>query len=206
MILLAEQGKVQGFFDNTKNADKLGGLVEDIRDAMMDYQVCISHRSFLSCLILALDFIATRYLRQELPAYRESHLPAFQSRGLTNGQESANLALLNGMYHTTDAGHRCGSREGCLRGTRKGVLGEIERWLMGEQEQRIFWLNGLAGTGKSTIAQTFAEMSFADGQLGASFFCSRDLEDRSNLQAIFPTLAFSSPIGIRFSERSYSRS
>ena len=50
-------------------------------------------------------------------------------------------------------------------------------------------MNGLAGTGKSTIAQTVAERVFADGQLGASFFCSRDFEDRSNLQFIFPTLA-----------------
>ena len=30
---------------------------------------------------------------------------------------------------------------------------------------------------------------FADGRLGASFFCSRDFDDRSNLQFIFPTLA-----------------
>ena len=30
---------------------------------------------------------------------------------------------------------------------------------------------------------------FADGRLGASFFCSRDFEDRRNLKAIFPTLA-----------------
>ena len=67
---------------------------------------------------------------------------------------------------------------------------QIERWSTEEQDQRIFWLNGLAGTGKSTIAQTFAEISFADGRLGASFFCSRDFEDRSNLQIIFPTLAF----------------
>jgi hypothetical protein len=50
-------------------------------------------------------------------------------------------------------------------------------------------LNGLAGTGKSTIAKTIAERLFADGQLGASFFCSRDFEDRRNLQLIFPTLA-----------------
>jgi hypothetical protein len=50
-------------------------------------------------------------------------------------------------------------------------------------------LNGLAGTGKTTIAQTIAERTFASGQLGASFFCSRDFEDRSNLQFIFPTLA-----------------
>ena len=37
---LEEQGKVEGFFNNTENAGELGGLVEDIRDAMMDYQVC----------------------------------------------------------------------------------------------------------------------------------------------------------------------
>ena len=99
------------------------------------------------------------------------------------------MALLNKIHHATDAGYRSGNREGCLKGTRKGVLWEIECWLMGEQ-QCVFWLNGLAGTGKSTIAQTFAETAFANGKLGASFFCSRDFQDRSNLQMIFPTLAF----------------
>ena len=93
------------------------------------------------------------------------------------------------MHRTPDAGYRCGNRQGCLRGTRNDVLRGIQSWLTGEQERRIFWLNGLAGTGKSTIAQTFAETTFADGDLGSSFFCSRDFEDRSNLQAIFPTLA-----------------
>ena len=67
---------------------------------------------------------------------------------------------------------------------------QIEHWLMDEQDQRVFWLNGLAGTGKTTISQTFAETCFADGRLGASFFCSRDFEDRSSLHTIFPTLAF----------------
>ena len=41
-----EQGKVEGFFNNVKNADKLGGLVEDIRDAMINYQVRI-HKLFI---------------------------------------------------------------------------------------------------------------------------------------------------------------
>ena len=54
----------------------------------------------------------------------------------------------------------------------------------------VYWLNGLAGTGKSTIAQTIAERVFADGRLGASFFCSRDFADRRDLHYIFPTLAF----------------
>jgi len=98
--------------------------------------------------------------------------------------------LLEKMRHTADAGYRSGNRQGCLRGTRTDLLLQLERWLGDEQDHRVFWLNGLAGTGKSTIAQTFAEISFADGRLGASFFCSRDFEDRRNLQAIFPTLAF----------------
>ena len=109
---------------------------------------------------------------------------------LTNQQESADLVLLDRIHHTADAGYLCGNRQGCLKGTRKEVLWEIEHWLRDEQGKRVFWLNGLAGTGKSTIAQTFAETTFADGKLGASFFCSRDFEDRSNLNAIFPTLAF----------------
>ena len=100
------------------------------------------------------------------------------------------LALLDRMYHTPDAGYWCGNRRGCLRGTRTDVLWEIERWATEGQGQHVFWLNGLAGTGKSTIAQTVAETAFADGKLGASFFCSRDFAERSNLQAIFPTLAF----------------
>jgi len=82
-----------------------------------------------------------------------------------------------------------GGRRGCLKGTRGAVLDEIEFWTRDFSRQPIYWLNGLAGTGKSTIAQTIAERTFADGQLGASFFCSRDFEDRRNLQLIFPTLA-----------------
>ena len=94
------------------------------------------------------------------------------------------------MRHVTDAGHLCGDRQGCMKGTRRDVLFQLGGWLDDEQDKRVIWLNGLAGTGKSTIAQTFAEITFADGKLGASFFCSRNFDDRSNLRTIFPTLAF----------------
>ena len=70
------------------------------------------------------------------------------------------------------------------------VLFQLESWSNDPEDKHVFWLNGLAGTGKSTIAQTFAEMSFAEGKLGASFFCSRNSDSRSSLQSIFPTLAY----------------
>ena len=68
-------------------------------------------------------------------------------------------------------------------------MDEIELWTRDFDKPPVYWLNGLAGTGKSTIAQTIADRTIADGRLGASFFCSRDFEDRSSLQTIFPTLA-----------------
>jgi hypothetical protein len=43
----------------------------------------------------------------------------------------------------------------------------------GPDERRIFWLSGLAGTGKSTIARTVARRYFDKRRLAASFFFSR---------------------------------
>jgi hypothetical protein len=103
---------------------------------------------------------------------------------------TADLSVLNGCPRARGAGYQHGDRKGCLRGTRETVLNEIESWTKDFNESPVFWLNGLAGTGKSTIAQTISERVFADGLLGASFFCSRDFEDRSDLHFIFPTLAF----------------
>ena len=63
-------------------------------------------------------------------------------------------------------------------------------WAKNPRDQNVYWLNGLAGTGKSTIAQSFAEMVAKEGILSASFFCSRDYLDRKELKNIFPTLAY----------------
>jgi len=75
---------VKGFFTNVKNADKLGGLVEDIRDAMMEYQVCFC-RPFVHGphLTFGPDFVAARHLRQELSAHRESLPLDFRACGVT---------------------------------------------------------------------------------------------------------------------------
>src|SRR6202041_3814520 len=89
------------------------------------------------------------------------------------------------------AGYLSGDRQKCLRGTRVMVLEAIENWVHDEnQTRRVYWLNGVAGCGKTTIAETLAERMFAEDLLGGSFFCSRESPDRRNVQFIFPTLAF----------------
>jgi len=61
----------------------------------------------------------------------------------------------------------------CLNNTHVKILQEIYNWVNGQDKQCIFWLNSLAGTGKSTIACTVVHKYFKQNHLGASFFFSR---------------------------------
>ncbi|KAF2182405.1 putative WD-repeat protein, partial [Zopfia rhizophila CBS 207.26] len=77
----------------------------------------------------------------------------------------------------------------CLPDTRVDVLQEIFDWADGQDKRCIFWLNGLAGTGKSTIARTVARRYFEQGRLGASFFFSRGGGDASHAGKFFTSIA-----------------
>jgi hypothetical protein len=88
-----------------------------------------------------------------------------------------------------NAGYQSGHHEKCLPGTRVSVLQDILLWAKSPQGKNVYWLNGVAGSGKSTIAQSISGALADDGSLGASFFCSRDYLDRRELKNIFPTLA-----------------
>ncbi|KAH8789958.1 hypothetical protein F5882DRAFT_377472 [Hyaloscypha sp. PMI_1271] len=64
----------------------------------------------------------------------------------------------------------------CLPDTRVDLLQGIYDWADGKDRQDegcIFWLNGLAGTGKSTISSTVARRYNEQKRLGASFFFSK---------------------------------
>ncbi|KAH5622319.1 hypothetical protein HBI68_251460 [Parastagonospora nodorum] len=61
----------------------------------------------------------------------------------------------------------------CLANTRVDLLNRIYKWADGEGEQYIFWLSGLAGTGKTTIARSVSRWYDTRQHLGASFFFSR---------------------------------
>ena len=77
----------------------------------------------------------------------------------------------------------------CLRDTRVDVLAVIRAWADGYGDQCIFWLNGMAGTGKSTIARTIARYYFQRHRLGASFFFSRGGGDVGHAGKFFTTIA-----------------
>jgi hypothetical protein len=98
---------------------------------------------------------------------------------------------LDRLGSVDDASFNAGNiRTSCLPGTREEILEALREWADDPKSKPVYWLNGHAGSGKSTIAQSFAEWLFAYNKLGGSFFCSRDSEKRSVITAIFNTLAY----------------
>ncbi|KAH6980441.1 hypothetical protein EDB82DRAFT_408485, partial [Fusarium venenatum] len=77
----------------------------------------------------------------------------------------------------------------CLPDTREELLGEIDHWINDPKSKTIFWLNGKAGTGKSTISRTVAWSRSRQGDLGASFFFKRGEVDRGNLSKFVSMVA-----------------
>ncbi|KAK4073270.1 hypothetical protein Purlil1_13125 [Purpureocillium lilacinum] len=77
----------------------------------------------------------------------------------------------------------------CLPETRQQLLSEIRAWADGEDERPMYWLKGMAGTGKSTIALTVAREYSKKGHLGASFFFSRGGGDLALSRKFAATIA-----------------
>jgi len=61
------------FLKSPENAQGLNGLVEDVRDALIEYQVCSPKSLALVVANICSDFVATRHLQGGLSADRESH-------------------------------------------------------------------------------------------------------------------------------------
>ncbi|KAF7508890.1 hypothetical protein GJ744_008599 [Endocarpon pusillum] len=82
---------------------------------------------------------------------------------------------------------------GCHPATRVDLLRSIQDWAQQPGGKSIFWLNGGAGTGKSTISYTVAQQLANQGwgtniALGASFFFKRGESDRGSAALLFPTI------------------
>ena len=81
---------------------------------------------------------------------------------------------------------------GCMSGTRTNTLTKFITWIKGDPV-KIFWLSGMAGTGKTSIAITLCRMLQDDPDivLGGTFFCSRSAGSiaRTEVRRILPTIA-----------------
>ena len=75
----------------------------------------------------------------------------------------------------------------CLEGTRQKLIKEIISWCC-QSNATVFWLSGMAGTGKSTLIRTVAEQIQKKGLLAASFFFRQDIDDQREGALFVPSV------------------
>ncbi|CAE6375198.1 unnamed protein product, partial [Rhizoctonia solani] len=91
-------------------------------------------------------------------------------------------------YNSAEA-HVVQRRE-CTPNTRQQVVSDLTAWKNKPDGQKLCWMSGMAGTGKTTIANTLCSTLDRDYELGASFFCTRSLPACRDVKLILPTIAY----------------
>ncbi|KAJ7698212.1 hypothetical protein B0H16DRAFT_1210284, partial [Mycena metata] len=80
----------------------------------------------------------------------------------------------------------------CAPDTRVDIQAEIMRWLSPQpsNRQRIFWITGIAGSGKSTLSATLVDkLRKNHTPVAAQFFISRNIPETIDSDKIIPTIA-----------------
>ena len=82
-------------------------------------------------------------------------------------------------------------RTPCLQNTRRNIINDIVQWIADDSNKakKVLWVYGLAGTGKSTLSTTIAQIMLSIHRLGAFFFFNRDIPQR-NSGTLIRTLAY----------------
>ncbi|KAG8722422.1 hypothetical protein FRC08_002403 [Ceratobasidium sp. 394] len=81
-------------------------------------------------------------------------------------------------------------RTGCMPNTRTDLLQQLQDWVHYNGGQKVYWLNGMAGTGKTAIAYSFCEQLECAGRLAASFFCSWYLPACRDVKRVIPSISY----------------
>ncbi|CAE6489102.1 unnamed protein product [Rhizoctonia solani] len=95
---------------------------------------------------------------------------------------------MSGVYNSAEAADI--KRGACTEGTREAQIKLLLEWADEPSSGRTCWMNGMAGTGKTTIAYTVCTELKSKNQLGASFFCSRTIPECRRVKHIVPSIAY----------------
>ncbi|KAF2858013.1 hypothetical protein K470DRAFT_237297 [Piedraia hortae CBS 480.64] len=162
-------------------SDVLTNFKNDHRDLLMDVE---HHKG-------ACDSELTLHQRDWVNKELESlkiNLRAIEA-GVNSVQQTLDLNALQSAagatYDSTDAFDLVL----CLGDTRVEIIKEIVDWATTVGGQRVYWLSGKAGTGKSTIARTVAHELESKGHLVGSYFFKRGKGELSRARNLFPTIA-----------------
>ncbi|KAG8752156.1 hypothetical protein FRC11_008659, partial [Ceratobasidium sp. 423] len=120
-----------------------------------------------------------------LECYRRIHS---HLERLTEARLAGMLPAKSAIYNSADSDDL--KRGICAPGTREPQINLLLEWARDPESGRTCWMNGMAGTGKTTIAYTVCNRLDETFELGASFFCSRVIPECRRVKLIIPSIAY----------------
>ncbi|KAJ1305786.1 hypothetical protein OPQ81_010516 [Rhizoctonia solani] len=160
-----------GSLRNKQGGKQLGRLLAANEEEEKLAACCRRVQEYLDQLLLD-NTLAIHKMEEEQSKARIGRLPSSPS-----------------AWYDSNAGAELNRRE-CTPGTRVIVLEKILEWTRKKHEGGVYWLNGMAGTGKTTIAYSVCKRLDAENKLAASFFCSRLRDECRNVNLIIPSIAY----------------
>ncbi|KAG1811646.1 hypothetical protein EV424DRAFT_121915 [Suillus variegatus] len=138
------------------------------------------------------DYLITQYnkaLDELMQQFRDQALRDIADLVQFTNDELGEKLDLSDMPYAADAG--LDTTKQCLPETRTTILSQITEWINDSRDtaQRVLWLSGPAGTGKSAIAHTIANWFNDSGGLGSCFCFDRRSGADERHKKVFSTIA-----------------
>ncbi|KAF9564487.1 WD40 repeat-like protein [Agrocybe pediades] len=116
-------------------------------------------------------------------------------RTLVEVHKAANTTLLGTLTPVNDAIYNSAystavKRRACTASTREQILDDLRTWVKDPNGSKVFWMSGMAGTGKTTILYSFCEWLEENKRLAGNFFCSRASASCGDLNNIVRSIAY----------------
>ena len=109
---------------------------------------------------------------------------------LSKQERAEDEAMLRQLLSANDSSYH--DKSICIRETRISILGQLATWANEHSmdTNRLFWLYGVAGCGKTAVAASISHELDGTGRLTGSFFCKRDDEERRDPRRLLAHLAY----------------
>ncbi|CAE6454259.1 unnamed protein product [Rhizoctonia solani] len=188
---------LDGFLKNL-NPEEDNALLEDIMLAKAKIENIDKTRGHTKGKRL-LDFAKYEQDIFRCSVYIKDLIQQLQSKTILQTWHSTNrhytLQLLRNLSPAHDALYNSDfskmiKRHGCTPQTREKIQEDLHNWVRDDGAASFYWMNGMAGTGKTTIAYSLCDWLKDQGLLGASFFCSGSQSSCRNAGKIIPTIAY----------------
>ncbi|KAJ2926045.1 hypothetical protein H1R20_g11047, partial [Candolleomyces eurysporus] len=177
--------RIERVMFTTQDKQELLKITQEVRFAIeiAMFDAIIENRAQTYRIISGVDWLKERFnviedhtktmrtIKQTVQSLKRSD--TFQKLGRVEGAEYSNAKR----------------GPGCIPGSRVSLLSMLLVWATDRSSPHLFWLSGLAGTGKTTVSKTLCSQLKNRGLLGATFFCTLKESDKMDVYLIIPTLA-----------------